>query len=169
MSYLINREEDYPYKFFTEAAFHEGQVVNMIFKAYEELTPKEEIISPKCVVFKSPDLAVLGQIGRIVKLGENYEDLFFPYELNEKIRDMDEKFEGDLIKVKEELRKKGFFISTGLMDEMYEQDIKTCFDRHHIFYLDEDAPYYKLRYEDEINGNYILNSSLKNIPIKRVW
>ena len=168
-NYFIKRtDEGYPYNFFTEAAFHEGQVMNMIMQAYEHLTPKEEVLSPKVLMYREPSLTLMGQIGRIVKLNENYEDLFFDYEMNDKVRELSELYNGDLIKVKDALAARNVAFSLSLTEDLLEEDIRTCLERHNVFYLDHEEPYQYLQYGEERSILY-LSHCLKNIPIKRVW
>lgn len=175
MQYLINRNEDYPFKFFTESAFHKEQVVGYITHAYEELTHQETVMRPNSISHKDIRTFTLGKIGRIVKLGEDHYDLFFDESHNEYIRQLAEKHNGDLLKVTDEYLEIGSFMSVSNdMAKLFEHDIRTVFERENMFYLNSSIPFDSLWFFQQ-EGQVApfceenLNKLFMNIPIVRVW
>lgn len=175
MKYLINRNDDYPFKFFTEAAFHKEQVAAYIVQAYAELTEIETVMRPNSISHRDTFTFTLGKVGRIVKLGEDHYDLFFDETHNDLIRHLAEKHNGDLIRVTEEYMDIGMPISiSNEMAKLYEEDIRTLFLRENMFFLDSSVPFDSLWFfqkEGEVSPfcEENVNKIFKNIPIVRVW
>lgn len=174
MNHLTNRNQGYPFSFFTEKAFHREQVINYIVEAYTQLSHHYPVIQPNTISHRDHFTFTLGTIGRIVKLEEDHYDLFFGEWENERIRELSQHHNGDLIKVAEDFLEQGS-VSLGAEKLMlFEKDIKTVFEMENIFYVDSDIPYDSMLYLRRSGDGHPFSEEnfkkiFRNFPLVQVW
>lgn len=177
MNELKMSEQGYPFQFFTEEAFHAGQVINYVVNAYCDTLQysNEFVVSPDFISINSSHLYTLGLTGRIVKLGEDHIDLFHTQEDNARIRALAKAYDGDLEKVTDTYLYE--HLKIGPSDEardVFKADIQTVLNLTHMFYINASSSFPTLNMMMHKNGPDLvsdknIDSLFKNIPIGRVW
>ncbi|MGE7305871.1 hypothetical protein ACQKJG_18780 [Priestia megaterium] len=174
---LIRLEDQLQFDFFVPDHFEHEYLLENIIGCYQALDEggREPLVASSSVARRARYLYEEGVVARICRLQEDFpENLFFPFEYNDLIRNLYMHHDRDIEIVLDEIRD----LSCTFPDDerlmyLYRTDVEKILSLYRISHVQGPHPYGTLRMlrhtEVPIGNDLLVESLISSNPIVKVW